>query len=422
MGRVPARPADQGQAGEDRHDRDPLDQGLRQATASTPSSTTTSTRSPAATACSSARHALQYARLLDQGRPPHGLAAGQKNLAGFDGHRVGYDFAVSEECGHYDECDAYVDDFGDQVLMIEYVADDFEATCDGVRRDARRRAARPGPVAEGGAPVVLNTTELGDSGSRVVFCHGLFGQGKNFTAVRQGAGRRPPRDARRHARPRAVAADRGLRLPRRTPTWWPSSCPSDDPVALVGHSMGGKVAMLVALRHPELVERLAVVDVAPVPYDHAAEFEGYIAAMQAIDLETLSSRADADAALLDAVPDPMVRGFLLQSLRRDGRRLGVAAQPRRCSAATSTGSPAGRMTGWPTSRRTTARCCGSGARIPYVRAGARRRDGPAVPAATAGSPSRAPATGCTPSSPRCSSRCCGGSWTQSALDLLLRAR
>lgn len=77
------------------------------------------------------KHALRYARLLTKGAHRHGLAAGQKNLAGFDGHRVGYDFAVSEECGHYDECEAYVDDFGDQVLMIEYAADDFEATCEG---------------------------------------------------------------------------------------------------------------------------------------------------------------------------------------------------------------------------------------------------------------------------------------------------
>jgi Glycoside-hydrolase family GH114 len=77
------------------------------------------------------RQALKYARLLVKGAHRHGLAAGQKNLAGFDGHRVGYDFAVSEECGRYDECDAYVDDFGDQVLMIEYRAKDFASTCDG---------------------------------------------------------------------------------------------------------------------------------------------------------------------------------------------------------------------------------------------------------------------------------------------------
>jgi hypothetical protein len=75
------------------------------------------------------RHALAFARLLARGAHRHGLAAGQKNLAGYDGRNVGFDFAVSEECGHYDECQAYVDDFGDQVLMIEYAAADFETTC-----------------------------------------------------------------------------------------------------------------------------------------------------------------------------------------------------------------------------------------------------------------------------------------------------
>ena len=77
------------------------------------------------------RHALKLARLLTTGAHRQGLAAGQKNLAGFDGHRVGFDFAVSEECGHYDECAAYVADYGDQVLMVEYHADDFEAACNG---------------------------------------------------------------------------------------------------------------------------------------------------------------------------------------------------------------------------------------------------------------------------------------------------
>ena len=75
------------------------------------------------------RHALSFARLLVRGAHRHGLAAGQKNLAGFDGHKVGYDFAVSEECGRYRECDAYVDDFDEQVLMIEYRTKDFRATC-----------------------------------------------------------------------------------------------------------------------------------------------------------------------------------------------------------------------------------------------------------------------------------------------------
>lgn len=76
------------------------------------------------------RHALRYARLLTKRAHRQGLAVGQKNLAGFDGHRVGYDFAVSEECGRYDECAAYVADFGGQVLMVEYRARDFRRTCE----------------------------------------------------------------------------------------------------------------------------------------------------------------------------------------------------------------------------------------------------------------------------------------------------
>ena len=76
--------------------------------------------------------------------------------------------------------------------------------------------------------------------------------------------------------------------------------------------------MVLALRHPELVERLCVVDVSPVAYDRLSEFEGYVAAMRGLDLDSFSTRDDADAALAEAVPNPTVRSFLLQNLRRDG--------------------------------------------------------------------------------------------------------
>lgn len=58
-----------------------------------------------------------------------GLAAGQKNRAGWDGTSVGYDFAVVEECGAYDECAAYTAHFGDRVLVVEYTEEGFDAAC-----------------------------------------------------------------------------------------------------------------------------------------------------------------------------------------------------------------------------------------------------------------------------------------------------
>ena len=163
----------------------------------------------------------------------------------------------------------------------------------------------------------LHTTTYGDSGSLVVFCHGLFGQGRNWTQIAK-----------------ALAADHRVLLvdmPDHGRSAWTEQfdyvgaadrvaglLSADEPVALVGHSMGGKIAMLVALRHPELVERLAVVDVSPVSYRQTDEFRGYIDAMQAIDLSALQRRGDADEQLREAVPDDGIRSFLLQNLRRDG--------------------------------------------------------------------------------------------------------
>lgn len=163
----------------------------------------------------------------------------------------------------------------------------------------------------------LHTTAIGDHGSRVVFLHGLFGQGKNWTQVAKAL-------ADDH---RTLLVD----LPHHGRSPWherfdfldiadqvAALFSADDPVTLVGHSMGGKVAMVLALRHPELVARLVVVDVSPVGYGSVSEFAGYIAAMQQMDLGALTQRSDADAALADAVPNPTVRSFLLQNLRREG--------------------------------------------------------------------------------------------------------
>ncbi len=98
------------------------------------------------------------------------------------------------------------------------------------------------------------------------------------------------------------------------------------PAALVGHSMGGKVAMHLALARPETVRRLLVADIAPVRYP--SHFGVLVQAMRAMPLRPGTTRAEADAALAPAAPDPAMRAFLLQNLRFDAMpswRIGLDA-------------------------------------------------------------------------------------------------
>ena len=94
--------------------------------------------------------------------------------------------------------------------------------------------------------------------------------------------------------------------------------------ALLGHSMGGKVAMQVALLAPERVERLVVADIAPVTYQprHDAILEG----LGSLDLDQVTSRQQADEALAAYVETAAIRSFLLTNLQRipEGERSGKA--------------------------------------------------------------------------------------------------
>lgn len=85
--------------------------------------------------------------------------------------------------------------------------------------------------------------------------------------------------------------------------------------AFLGHSMGGKTAMLLACRHPERVERLLVVDIAPKDY-HWIGHRVNFAAMNALDVADLKSRADAELRLEAQVPDWALRKFLTTNLDR----------------------------------------------------------------------------------------------------------
>jgi esterase len=147
----------------------------------------------------------------------------------------------------------------------------------------------------------------------VVILHGLLGSARNWSSLARqlGATRRVfALDLRNHgASPwadqmtydrmaddvRAFLARQGL-----------------PAAAVIGHSMGGKVAMRLALAHGEEVERLVVVDIAPVAYRRG--FNAYVAAMRALDLSQISRRSEADALLAEEIDDAGVRGFLLQNL------------------------------------------------------------------------------------------------------------
>jgi len=85
-----------------------------------------------------------------------------------------------------------------------------------------------------------------------------------------------------------------------------------DRIHLLGHSMGGKVAMQFATDHPDRVEKLIVVDMAPRAYADAHTH--LIDAMLAVDLSTMQSRGEVDKALNSRIPQAMVRQFLLMNL------------------------------------------------------------------------------------------------------------
>lgn len=87
---------------------------------------------------------------------------------------------------------------------------------------------------------------------------------------------------------------------------------------VLGHSMGGKAAMVLALTRPELVRKLIVADIAPVAYAHSQM--PMIDAMRAIDLSQVEKRSDADRQIAAHVDDPGIRAFLLQSLDVAGKR------------------------------------------------------------------------------------------------------
>ena len=161
-------------------------------------------------------------------------------------------------------------------------------------------------------PLELAAVEYG-TGTPVTILHGLFGSGRNWRSIAQHLA----------ARHRVIAFD----LRNHGASHWADGMSYGEMIedlraslrsrgiqrtALIGHSMGGKAAMLMALSHPEEVGRLVVVDIAPA--DNPPPLLGYVRAMRAVDLSGVTRRGEVDAQLAEAVPDPAERAFLLQNL------------------------------------------------------------------------------------------------------------
>ncbi|MEM0948874.1 MAG: alpha/beta fold hydrolase [Pseudomonadota bacterium] len=157
----------------------------------------------------------------------------------------------------------------------------------------------------------LNTvlSETPNTKGDLLIAHGLYGSARNWGVIAK----------RLSDRFRVVAVD--MRNHGESP-WSDTQSYADmasdldttldRPADVVGHSMGGKAAMVFALSHPEKVSRLIVADIAPVGYDHTQI--QYIEAMRQVELSAVRTRGDADRQLVAHVPDAGIRAFLLQSL------------------------------------------------------------------------------------------------------------
>ncbi|HIP24353.1 MAG TPA: alpha/beta fold hydrolase [Rhodobacteraceae bacterium] len=159
---------------------------------------------------------------------------------------------------------------------------------------------------------MLNAVEMGEGEVPLVIVHGLFGSARNWRVLQK-----------RLAESRRVIA---VDLRNHGDSFWRDEnsyealagdlaevIDAQGGVAdVLGHSMGGKAAMVLSLTRPEMLRRLIVADIAPVAYAHTQA--RHIAAMQAVDMSVVTRRSEADKQLAGQVAEAPLRAFFLQSV------------------------------------------------------------------------------------------------------------
>jgi len=160
---------------------------------------------------------------------------------------------------------------------------------------------------------MLNLVKMGDgAGVPLLIVHGLFGSARNWRVLQKRLSQSRPviaADLRNHADSfwhadnsyQALAADLAEVI-----------AAHGGVADVLGHSMGGQAAMVLALTKPELVRRLMIADIAPTAYGHTQL--PFIDAMQAVDLAGVTRRSEVDKQLAATVESPALRAFFLQSL------------------------------------------------------------------------------------------------------------
>lgn len=165
--------------------------------------------------------------------------------------------------------------------------------------------------------LTLYSRKVGENGPDFVVLHGLFGSGKNWRSF---AGSLEEDfqvwtlDARNHGDSPHADSMSYQQMAEDVVRFFDGN--ELENVILLGHSMGGKTAMQLALRFPDRIAALIVVDIAPVCYDHQQKQLKLIEAMQGLHLEAEMSRSDIEKKLALKIPEKRLLSFLMTNLYR----------------------------------------------------------------------------------------------------------